>query len=235
MRILRPVFLAALLLSGAALHAQTADEVVQKYLNAIGGEAAWKEVKTMTATGSSRSAGPDVTLTMTAIHMEGFRSEYTTVGTTGYTIVTPAAGWYFNPGTGQTTAATMTPEQVRLSQAQLDIQGELVDYKAKGHTVEYGGEAKVDGKSCYLLRVVTKAGTREEMYIDKSTHYLIRTVTRTMVDGEESEDIAGYGNYTPQQGGLIYPMKLSTAGGDIVLTRVVFNEPVNPKVFTPGG
>ena len=236
MRFLRPILLAALMLSGATLHAQTAGEIVGKYLEAIGGEEAWKGVTTLKATGHIRSAGPDIAIILTAVHMKGFRSEYTALGEKGYSVVTPTAGWYYN-GRRDDTAATVTfmsSGQVRLSQAQLDIQGELVDYKAKGHKVAYAGPAEVDGKSCYLLKLTAISGATTDMYIDKSTHYLIRTVSKAMVDGEESQDTINYSKYETRKGGLVYPMQLGTATGDIMLSAVDFNAPIDPKLFEPG-
>lgn len=217
---------------GFNARAQTTDEVVKKYLTAIGGETNWKKVKTMKASGSINAQGSEIKLTLISSHKKGFRTDYTVMGMSGYSIITPNAGWYFNPGGGQTKAEPMTADQVKQSQDQLDVQGEFVDYKAKGHKVEYLGKEEVEGTECYKLSVLLKSGKQETCYIDASNNYLIRTVTKVTVDGKEVEQTMNLSNYQKQPEGISIPMTLGTENGEINLTSVELNRPVADKVFT---
>lgn len=229
------LLLGGLLFAGMVAKAQTADEVVQKYLNAIGGEAAWRKVNTMKATGAINAQGTEITLTLITANGKGFRTDYTVMGMSGYSIITPNAGWYFNPGGGQTKAEPMTPDQVKQSQDQLDLQGELVDYKKKGHKVEFLGKDELEGTDCYKLKLVTKSGKEETWYIDQSNNYLIRSVAKQTIDGKEVESATNFSNYQKLDGGIVFPMTLGTENGEINLSKVEINQPVDDKVFAPAG
>src|SRR4051812_28557896 len=100
------LLLSSILIVTAAT-AQTADEIVGKYLKAIGGEDNWKKVTTLKATGAINAQGAEIKVTMVTAQEKGFRTDYTVMGMSGYGIITPSAGWYFNPGGGQTKAEPM--------------------------------------------------------------------------------------------------------------------------------
>lgn len=226
------LLLSSILIATAAT-AQTADEIVGKYLKAIGGEEAWKKVNTLKATGSMNAQGAEITLSIVSAHQKGYRTDYTVMGMSGYSIITPKAGWYFNPGGGQTKAEPMTEEQVKQGQDQLDVQGELVNYKAKGHKVAYAGNEDLQGTACYKLKITTKSGKEETWFIDKSNDYLIRSVAKVQANGKEVESVINFSNYQKQPSGIVYPMTLGTDNGEITLSKVEVNEPVDAKVFTP--
>ena len=63
------------------------------------------------------------------------------------------------PFNGQQKPEPMTPEAVKESQDQLDMQNELIDYKAKGDIAEYIGKEDVDG-------VVDSADLRQSRALD---------------------------------------------------------------------
>jgi hypothetical protein len=177
--------------------------------------------------------GTEISLSIVSAHEKGYRTDYTVMGMSGYSIITPKAGWYFNPGGGQTKAEAMTAEQVKQGQDQLDVQGELVNYKAKGHKVEYIGSEELEGTPCYKLKVTTKDGKEATWFIDKSNDYLIRTVAKVQVNGKDVENAINFSNYKKQPSGIVYPMTLGTENGEINLSKVEVNIPVEAKTFSP--
>jgi hypothetical protein len=52
----------------ATTQAQTADEVVNKHIDAIGGKDAWKKVTSTKMEGSLNVQGTDVAITITKVH-----------------------------------------------------------------------------------------------------------------------------------------------------------------------
>ncbi len=69
MKVLKLAFaaLASFVLISSA-KAQTADEIVSKYITAIGGADNWKKVNSMTSEGNLTVQGADVAVTMTAMN-----------------------------------------------------------------------------------------------------------------------------------------------------------------------
>lgn len=64
MKVLRFAFTASLFLLMTAGYAQTADEIVSKYVTAIGGADNWKKVNSITSTGKMSVQGADVDSTL---------------------------------------------------------------------------------------------------------------------------------------------------------------------------
>ena len=103
--------------------AQTAEEIVTKHIEAVGGAAAWKKVNSIYYEGKMTVQGAEINVTITALNGKGSRQNISVMGMTGYQIVTPTAGWNFMPFQGQTTAEPMTADQLKESADDLDVQG----------------------------------------------------------------------------------------------------------------
>ena len=76
---------------------------------------------------------------------------------------------------------------------QADIDGPLVDYSQKGHTVELLGKDKAEGTDCYKLKVTLKNGDTRLFFIDAENFLDVRMEGTTTVRGTEvsSETIVG--------------------------------------------
>src|SRR5450432_2265931 len=117
-------------------HAQTADEVIDKYITAMGGKEKMASVITMKMEGNLNVQGTDVAMVITKKHLVGMRIDISVMGTENYQIITPAKGTVFMPVQGMSAPTAMPDDQFNAILPQLDLQGMLVDYKNKGTTVE---------------------------------------------------------------------------------------------------
>lgn len=226
--------LTALLITGSLLaNAQTADEIVDKHVQAIGGADAWKKVSSIYQEGTMKVQGTDVSLNMTALNGKGMRQNISLMGMTGYMILTPTAGWNYMPFNGQQKPEAMTQDDVKENVDELDVQGDLVDYKAKGNTVEYLGKDDVDGTEAYKLRVTPKTGKAKTIYIDPSSYYIIRTVAKQKANGQEVEQTTNLADYQKLPEGIVVPMSLGLPFGQMKITKVVVNGPVDEAIFKP--
>ncbi|MFN4285388.1 MAG: hypothetical protein ACK4E8_05430 [Lacibacter sp.] len=239
---MKPMRIFALLLVTAfgfvQAQAQTADEIVSKYLAAIGGADNWKKVNSMVQTGSMNVQGADIQVTMTTLHNQGTRQDISLMGMSGYQIVTPTEGWSFMPFQGQAAPEAMSADEVKDGQDGLDAQGPLVDYAAKGHKVEYLGKENVEGTECHKLKLTYKWGKVETMYFHPQTFYLVQTVSVRKVNGQEFELSTGYSNHTKLPEGIVVPMNISIPLGpgfnaDMTIEKVEINKPVDASVFKP--
>jgi hypothetical protein len=221
------------LLFGLSACSQTVDDVIRKYQKAIGGEEAWKKVNTLKAIGTISTTGEPIQLTMIAMNGKAFRTDYTMGGMSGYSIVTSNGGWFTRPSAGEAEAEIMPAEQLHQSQNELDLQGKLIDYKAKGHTVKYMGDEELDGKKVHKLALTLKSGKMETWYIDAATNYVARTISKKNTDGKEVSDTISYSNYKKLPLGIVYPMTLATRNGNINFSSVEINTPIDDKVFIP--
>src|SRR3954471_10043800 len=87
-----------------AVKAQTADEIVKKHVDAIGGADAWKKVNSTRMEGTLNVQGNDVSVTITKLQGKGMRQDISVGGTSGYVILTPTGGTTYLPFQGQSEA-----------------------------------------------------------------------------------------------------------------------------------
>ena len=210
---------------------QTADEVINKHIAAIGGVEAWKKVNSVKLEGTLQVNGAEVAITQTILHGKGNRQDISVMGMTGFVIIAPTAGWTFLPFQGQQSPEAMTAEDLAESQDELDVQGILIDYATKGHSVEYLGKEDIDGTDCYKLKVSKKSGSPETMFIDAKTNYLVRSISITKANGQESETTTNFSNYEKLPEGIVVAKSITLPFGELNLTKITINGPVDEKIF----
>ena len=233
MKVLRNLFTLLLVTGGLLVQAQTADEIVAKHIAAIGGADSWKKVNSMYQEGSMTVQGTDVAIAMTVLHKKGMRQNISLMGMTGYQIMTPTAGWNFMPFQGQQKPEAITADELKENVDELDTQGELIDYKTKGHTVEYLGKDDVEGTEAYKLRITQKSGKVKTFYIDPATNYIIRTVAKQKANGQEVEVTTDLSDYKKLPESIVMPMSVKLPFGQMKVTKVEVNKPVDENLFKP--
>ncbi len=212
---------------------QTADQIVSKYVEAIGGAEAWNKVNSIVMTGSMKVQGTDIGMVSTVLNKKGMRQDITAMGMNGYQIVTPTTGWNFMPFQGQKEPEPITADDLKESQEQLDAQGNLIGYKEKGHTIELVGKDDVDGVDAFKLKETLKSGKVETIYIDPSTYYVIRVVAKQKANGQEQEVTTDLSNYQKTPEGLSVPMSIKLPFGEMTITKIEVNKDVDEKMFAP--
>lgn len=231
---MKQIVISFLMFATAAIaNAQTADEIINKHITAIGGADAWKKINSIKQEGNVKVQGADVTVTMTTLNGKGSRQDISLMGMNGYRIITPAAGWSFMPFQGQTEVDPITADDLKEAQDDLDVQGKLIDYKDKGTTVELFGKDDVDGTECYKLVATTKSGVKETFYIDPKTSLIIKSVVVQKANGQEMEVPSIYSNYTKLPEGIIVPMSIMLPFGELNMTKVEVNPKVDEAIFKP--
>lgn len=225
-------------LSVATVKAQTADEIVNKHIEAVGGTANWKKVTSMVQTGTMALNGMSIDVVNTVVHQKGSRQDITIMGMSNYVIITPTAGWMYMPVQQKTEVEPMTEEQVKGGRDGLELQGNFVDYKAKGNSVELLGKEDVDGTECFKLKLTKKDTNAITYFIDPKTYYVVKTTTVKKADGQESEVSITYSDYQKLPEGIVIPMAMVVPLGpgmnaDFTIAKVEINKPVDEAIFKP--
>ena len=213
--------------------AQTAEEIVTKHIEAVGGAAAWKKVNSIYYEGKITVQGAEVNVTITALNGKGVRQNISVMGLTGYQIITPTAGWNFMPFQGQTSPEPMTADELKQSADDLDVQGKLIDYKSKGNTVEYLGKDDVEGTECFKLKITSKAGNVETVFIDPKSYYIVRSVAKRTANGQESDVPTDLSNYKKLPEGIVVPFSITLPFGELVISKAEVNKQIDESTFKP--
>ena len=227
----RIVFSFLLLATAFIAKAQTADEIIAKHIEAIGGADAWKKVNSVKMEGTMLVQGATVTMTQTVLHGKGNRQDISFGGMNGFMIIAPTSGWNFMPFNGQAAPEALTAEAVAESQADLDAQGNLIDYAAKGHTVEYLGKDDVEGTDCFKLKVNLKSGKPETLYLDTKSYLIIRSVSVQKANGQEMEVTTNFSNYEKLPEGILVPKSIGLPFGEMNITKITINGTVDESIF----
>lgn len=160
-----------LFLVSLSLTAQTPKQVVDSYLNAIGGKAGLEKVKTMKA---------DIKVEANGLVMDGKMAfsypdkQYTEMNVRGEKIITVIngnEGWMVNPISGSSSPIPMTPEQIRSNQKNLSTERLLNDSE---YSLEDLGEKSVKGQNYRVLKVVFnyKGEPSQKRYFNPATNLI---------------------------------------------------------------
>lgn len=219
--------------ASVTVFAQTADEIINNYITAKGGAEKLRSIKDLTMTGNLSTNGVQIPLSIKVLGGKGIRVEFSFNGMTGYQIVTDTQGWNFNPFMGQTAPEPMTEDQVKDSQDQLDATDDLLDYAAKGSTVEYQGKETIEGVETYKLKLTTKTGKVKTMYISTQDNLLLKTVQTIKFNGQDMESESLYSNYKKVNDIQMPFTTISSVQGQIDFDTIEFNTNLDLAIFKP--
>jgi len=183
----------------APLPALTATQIVDRNVAARGGLERWRAVKTMSLTGKLGAGGNQRATLQTneqvaARRKSGIqaipsrpaqevqlpflmelerprkmRFELEFAGQTAIQVYDGAHGWKLRPFLNRRVVEPFTEEEIKLSAAQADLDGPLVDYAAKGTRVEFAGAEKVENRDTYKIKMTMQNGQVLHVWIDAQT------------------------------------------------------------------
>jgi hypothetical protein len=217
---------------------QTADELVNKNIEAKGGLAKIKAINHVRMTGKTVFPGGFVA----AYGQENMRPNlvretFTLQGMTAVQAYDGSTGWQIQPFGGKKDPQRMGEDDLRDLVMDSDIDGPLVDYKAKGNTVEFLGHDVVDGDDALRLKVTLKDGDIVYYFLDPDTYLEIRKETQEFIRGSVKENASEMGAYKPVAG-VMYPYSVSagpkndpTSWQTITIDKIEVNVPLDSADF----
>lgn len=231
-----------LILGTSSGWAQTADEIVEKHLAAMGGREALQRIRTRVSTGTvtvETAVGPIagtveafakapnksrslVTLDLSSLGAGTFINDQRFNGTTGYIIDTLNGN---RDITGSQLAAMRNSGFPTV----------WLDYRARGLTIMLAGQETLAGRAAYVLEVTPKIGPRARAWVDAETLMLVKTsVPLDATPAGPVEQITEYGDFRTIDGVKVPFSVKSISGGQTVtavLTDVKHNVEVDDASF----
>lgn len=231
--------LALLLLVGSA-QAITAEELVAKNIEARGGIDKIRAINSLRQEGRMQISFGDFKLEMSYLGMtrrDGMvRTDASLQGLTAITAYDGKDAWQISPFQGRKDPEKLSADQARDLARAADIDGPLVDWKAKGHRLEYLGTEDVDGTLAYKLKLTLKDGDTQFWFLDPDYFLEIRVLTRSKVRGAEVEQETDLGNYELVNG-VYLPFSIESGpkggpkGQKITIERVEANTDLDEAQF----
>lgn len=216
----------------ASLSAQTADEVINKYVAAIGGAEKWSKIQSLKVEGQIEVQGLAIPFTMQALHMKGMRVDAEFQGNIIIDITTPTKGWSQNPLMGKTSLEAITADELKSKLDELDVQDEFVNYKEKGSTVEFLGKEEEEGTSYYKVKLTTKNGNEKTYYFDLTTNLIYKEETTVKQQGQEMKQTVKYLDYKTLENGIKMAFKSDMGMMMMVTNKVTINPTIDESIFS---
>lgn len=237
MRTLRVVLMAVVgMLSVATLSAQTADDIINKHIDAMGGKDKLASIKSIYTEYDMEAMGNQGSGVTYVVNGKAYRNEVDFGGQKIIECITDKGGWGQNPFAGQTSPEALPDDQVKMRQGQLDVGGPLFNYAAKGSTVELQGQESVNGVNAYKLKLKNKLGNEGTFWIDPTTYYIIKSTNKSTVNGQEIETSIAFSNYKKTDDGFVVPgnTELTLPQGmtiNITNKKTEVNKDIDMKLF----
>ena len=176
--------------------AQTADEIVAKYIKTIGGMEKIQAVKTLRRSGKFTGGGGfEASVLQENKRANMVREEFSLQGMTGINAYDGKSGWKIEPWQGKKDPEPLGEEEMKGIVEDSDFDGPLVNYQQKGNKVEFAGMDQVEGTDAYKLKVILADGDVRYYYMDTDYYVPIKIDIKRTVRGAEREYETTLGDY----------------------------------------
>jgi len=230
-----------------AVLAQTADDIVEKHLAAMGGRAALAKITNEAASGAISIATAEVELQGT---VEVYRKA-PNLGHTRISLDLSALG-----------GSSMVIDQIcdgKTAVARNSLQGDreitgdqlqgmlnagfpsgFLNYKDAGAKIDLVGKDKIGDKAVYVLNFAPKAGPASRIFLDAETYLIIKTVSKANIPeaGGEMEQTTEVSDYRTVNGvkAPFTIMSINAAQTVVMkLSKLEWNAAIDDALFSRGG
>lgn len=229
----------AAVLSGLA---QTADDVINKYVEAMGGLEKLQSIKSIYMEEVAVAPnGMEITAKTYKVQGQLYRVERDFGMGSMTSLVTDKEGWLASTRSGGA-FEPMQEDMLKTMRLELDCLLPLVNYASKGHKAELTGTEEIGGVNCYKISLTTAEGRVIHYFIDSKNWLVVRSSTkggRMLFGGgggrgggggggggrvgggerggggpnaEEREIVTDYSDYKKTDDGYLFPMTTTRPG-----------------------
>ena len=193
-----------------SLSAQTADDIIAKYVKTIGGMDKLTAITTIKRTGKFEGGGGfEAVIRQENKRPNMVREEFSLQGLTGINAYDGKTGWKIEPWNGKKDPEPLGEGELKEILLDSDFDGPLVNAAAKGNKVEYAGTEPVEGTDAYKLKVTLANGDTLFYYMDTDYYVPIKIETKRVIRGAEREFETTLGDYK-EVNGVYFPYSAET-------------------------
>ena len=229
-----------LLLGTTQVLAQNADEVINKYIETIGGKQKLEALSSTKMELVANYQGMEIPVEL--VQLKGGKM-YLKINFQGQEITQMAfdgtTAWSTNFMTMK--AEKMESEMVEnIKQEAGDYPDPLIDYKAKGYTAEYLGKETKEGTECHKVKLTKKPQMVDGQKVDNIVFYYFDTENNVPILTEaeiKSGPMKGQMSVTTMSDyqeveGMYFPFSMNQGGQPMKIKKVTLNPTVDQSAFT---
>jgi hypothetical protein len=252
---MKKIILSLILISSSAiLFAQTVDEVIEKHVAAMGGKEKLASIQSLHMEGVAvMQNGNEMTTSIWKVHNKLSRTERNFGMGSVIILVTDKGAWSTNPRSGGTFEA-MPEDRVKMMSTEMDCQGTLFNYAAKGHKAELIGKETVEGKETFKIKLTMSNGREVNYFLDAATYYISQISMKGGMGGgrggpggggagggggqqrdPNAETIIKFSRYEKTPDGYVFAFATALAGmgGEMIYETIEVNPKVDDKLYKP--
>jgi len=229
--------IAGLMLTGTPASAQTAEEIVAKYVKTIGGPEKIQTVKTLRRSGKlSLGGGFEAAIVEENKRANMVRQEFSLQGLTAINAYDGKTGWKIAPFEGKKDPEPLGEEETKQILEDSDFDGPLINYQQKGNKVEFAGMEPVEGTDAFKLKLTLANGDIRYYYMDTDYYVPIKIETKRMVRGAEREYETSLGDYKEVNGWYLpHSVEVNVKGSQnrqkVTYDKIEANVPIDDSRF----
>lgn len=221
-------------------NSQTADEVINKYIEFIGGVQKWKVVKTITTTGIYNYGGMEFPYKAYSKAPDRYKYVVTSNGKSFTQAYDGKIGWRIDGFKNETKKLILKNKQATAlaNEADVELESPFINYRQKGHSVALLGLDTANNRQCYKIRMVKKDGDTVTYFFDNKDFSLVKkqAISKNSEMDRALMDVI-YSNYN-ETAGIKIPYRIAySSDGQKILTITVeslkLNLPMAESMFKP--
>ncbi|WP_340112174.1 LolA family protein [Maribellus mangrovi] len=226
------ILTALVLFAFVAAQAQTLDEVLEKHYKAAGQDKI-AAVKTFYVKAKLSMMGMEMPMTMQMKKPNKFRIDTEAMGQKIVQGYDGENGWMINPMVGGG-VTDLKGAELKQAMNQADLEGELYNYKEKGHSAELIGKVNADGEEAYRIKFTNADGTVKDYYIDANSYLISKVKAKVEQMGQSMNIETKITEYKDINGIKIgSKMEIETPMGtqSMVMEEIKLDEAIDDTVF----
>ena len=210
---------------------QSADELIAKNLEAKGGSERLKAIQTIKQKSTMTMQGVPVEVTVYNKRPNMIRQEIKGKGELVVNAFDGITPWIINPATGTKQPIAISGPQAVTIREQSHIDGPLVDYKARGYSMEFVGRETLEETRVFHLKMTSPANQVTHIYLDETTGLELKLMFEVgKVKLEQT-----FGDYRPVEGIQVAHLVRTFTNGiqqsEIKIEKVEFNVRMDDALF----
>lgn len=200
----------------------TIEEVVANNLTARGGITNIRNFGSAKATGTMSTPGGDMAFTRMMKGSKMFRMELTVQGMNITQAFDGSVAWGITPMSGNKPQKS-SPEESKEILKEADWEGEFIDTETKGYQLQLAGSEDLDGSTVYKVKITSRDGDVEYVYIDAITWLAVRKDQSSNMGGTPVEVQIYFSDYREFKGVQVPMITEVKYQGQTAMTMTIAN------------
>jgi hypothetical protein len=219
--------------------AQTAEEIISKYIAFTGGEKQWKNIKTIVTSGIYNYGGIEFPFTAYSKAPDLYKFIVPFNGKYYEQAFNGKEGWKIDAFKNETKKTTLTGKAAHAmaNEADVELESPFINYKVKGYRAIAEGVDTVSSTPCYKIKFTRSSGEAETYFFDTVHFALVKKIAASKNAEMQGAILNTFYTDYNEVHGIKIPYKSTSKTDDgqtiltITITKVEVNVPIDDKEF----